>query len=360
RSGGSAGERRGHYRAFGDPSRAGAGPGQRILPARLSSPEYGGRSLRHGAARPRPGSRAYASPSGPRRGADPGAQDSRPPADRARLPRGGPRRRIHRADHRGDRSRQHESAGEGDQPNIDRKGQHMKCPLIAIVCSVVWVTCAPAQDFPSRPITMIVPLPTGSAFDVTARGLPARMQASLGQPVIVENVTGAAGSVGTGRVARAAPDGYTIAFGGLITHVINGAVLKLPYDVLADFEPVSPIATTDLMVVARKDMPADDLKGLIAWLEANPDRATQGSGGPGSLTHLAGVFFQKRTGTRFAIVPYRVAVAAITDLVAGHLDIMFDLASNSLPHMRGGAIKAYAVMAKTRLRMAPDVPTLDE
>jgi len=236
----------------------------------------------------------------------------------------------------------------------------MRRSLTAIVCAVAWATCAPAQDFPSRPITMIVPLPVGSAFDVTARVLAERMQASLGQPVIVENVTGAAGSVGTGRVARAAPDGYTIAFGGLITHVINGAVLKLPYDVLADFEPVAPIATTDLVVVARKDMPADDLKGLIAWLKANPDKATQGSGGPGSLTHLTGVFFQKQTGTRFAIVPYRGAGAAITDLVAGHLDIMFDLAPNSLPHMRAGAIKAYAVMARTRLRTVPDVPTVDE
>lgn len=236
----------------------------------------------------------------------------------------------------------------------------MKPSLVAIVCAVMWGAGAQAHDFPSRPITMIVPLPAGSAFDVTARVIAERMQVSLGQPVIVENVTGAAGSVGTGRAARAAPDGYTLAFGGLITHVINGAVLKLPYDVLADFEPVAPIATTDLVVVARKAMPADDLKGLIAWLKANPDKATQGSGGPGSLTHLAGIFFQKQTGTRFAIVPYRGAGAAITDLVAGHLDIMFDLAPNSLPHMRAGAIKSYAVMAKTRLRTAPGVPTVDE
>jgi tripartite-type tricarboxylate transporter receptor subunit TctC len=236
----------------------------------------------------------------------------------------------------------------------------MKPLLIAFVCALVWGAGAQAQDFPSRPITMIVPLPAGSAFDVSARVLAERMQVSLGQPVIVENVTGAAGSVGTGRVARAAPDGYTLAFGGLITHVINSAVLKLPYDVLADFEPVAPIATTDLVIVARKDMPADDLNGLIAWLKANQDKATQGSGGPGSLTHLAGIFFQKQTGTRFAIVPYRGAGAAITDLVAGHLDIMFDLAPNSLPHMRAGAIKPYAVMAKARLRTAPDVPTVDE
>jgi tripartite-type tricarboxylate transporter receptor subunit TctC len=236
----------------------------------------------------------------------------------------------------------------------------MKRSLIAIVCTVAWGFGAQAQDFPSRPITMIVPLPPGSAFDVTARVLADRMQVSLGQPVIVENVTGAAGSIGTGRVARAAPDGYTLVFGGLITHVINGAVLKLPYDVLADFEPVAPIATADLLIVAKKAMPADDLRGLIAWLKANSDKATQGSGGPGSLTQLVGIFFQQRTGARFAIVPYRGAGAAVTDLVAGRLDIMFDLAPNSLPYMRAGAIKAYAVMAKTHLRAAPDVPTVDE
>jgi tripartite-type tricarboxylate transporter receptor subunit TctC len=236
----------------------------------------------------------------------------------------------------------------------------MKTSLVAIVCAVMWGAGAQAQDFPSRPITMIVPLPAGSAFDVTARVLAERMQVSLGQPVIVENVTGAAGSVGTGRVARAAPDGYTLAFGGLITHVINGAVLKLPYDVLNDFSPVSPIATIDLLIVAKKDMPADDLTGLVAWLKANPNKAAQGSGGPGSLTHIAGVFFQKQTGTRFAIVPYRGAGSAINDLVAGHIDFMFDLAPNSLAHMRAGAIKAYAVMARRRLRAAPDLPTVDE
>jgi tripartite-type tricarboxylate transporter receptor subunit TctC len=236
----------------------------------------------------------------------------------------------------------------------------MKIFLAAILCALGWLTGAQAQDFPSRPITMIVPLPAGSAFDVTARIIAERMQASLGQPVVVENVTGAAGSIGTGRVARAAPDGYTLVFGGLITHVINPAVLKLSYDVLADFEAVAPVATTDLLIVARKSMPAEDLHGLLAWLKANPDKASQGSGGPGSLTQLAGILFQKQTGTRFAIVPYRGAGAAVTDLVAGHLDIMLDLAPNSLPHMRAGAIKCYAVMARTRLRTAPEVPTVDE
>jgi tripartite-type tricarboxylate transporter receptor subunit TctC len=236
----------------------------------------------------------------------------------------------------------------------------MRNSLIAIVFGVASVATAQAQGYPSRPLTMAVPFPAGSAFDVAARVLAEGMQVSLGQPVVVENVTGAAGGIGTGRVARAAADGYTLCFGGLITHVINGAVLTLPYDVVRDFEPVSLVATTDLLIVARKAMPANDLEGLIAWLKANPNKASQGSGGPGSLTHVAGIFFQKQTGTRFNIVPYRGAGAAINDLVAGHIDFMFDLVPNSLPHMRAGTIKSYAVLAKRRLAAAPDVPTVDE
>ena len=232
--------------------------------------------------------------------------------------------------------------------------------LFVLAVAVASTTAVQAQSYPSRPITMIVPFPAGSAFDITARTLAQGMQTSLGQPVIVEDVTGAAGSIGTGRVARAPGDGYTLCFGGLITHVVNGAILTLPYDVLKDFEPVSLIAETKLIIVGKKAMPANDLRALIAWLKANPGKASQGSGGEGSLTHLAGVFFQKQTGTQFNIIPYRGAAGAITDLVAGHIDFMFDLVPNSLPYMRSGAIKPYAVMAKARLATAPDVPTVDE
>jgi tripartite-type tricarboxylate transporter receptor subunit TctC len=207
---------------------------------------------------------------------------------------------------------------------------------------------------------MIVPLPAGSAFDVTARILAERMRTPLGQPVIVENVTGASGSIGAGRVARATPDGYTLCFGGVGTHVLNGAILHLPYDVLGDFEPVAQVASTELLIVARKTVAANNLMDLIAWLKANPDKASQGNGGAGSLTHIVGVSFQKETGTRFRSIPYRGAGAAITDLVAGHIDIMIDLAPNSLPQLHAGMIKAYAVMAKTRIAEAPDIPTVDE
>src|SRR5882672_7093401 len=152
-------------------------------------------------------------------------------------------------------------------------GDYMRNSLIANAFAVALASIgsAQAQVYPARPITMVVPLPAGSAFDVTARVLAERMRISLGQPVIVENVTGAGGSTGTGRVARAVPDGYTLCFGGVGTHVINGAVLALPYDVLKDFEPVSLIATAQMLIVAKKAMAPNDLKGLIAWLKANPD-----------------------------------------------------------------------------------------
>jgi tripartite-type tricarboxylate transporter receptor subunit TctC len=186
------------------------------------------------------------------------------------------------------------------------------------------------------------------------------MRASLGRPVIVENVTGAGGSMGTGQVARATPDGYTLIAGGLNTHVINPAFLALHYNVLNDFEPIALTATVPLLIVAKKAMPANNLRELIAWLKANPDKASLGTGGRGNVSDLAAVFFQRETGTRMGIVPYRAAGAAINDLVAGHLDVMMDLASNSLPHVRAGAIRAYGVTAKNRLAVAPGIPTVDE
>jgi len=238
----------------------------------------------------------------------------------------------------------------------------MRKLLITAVFFLGWASpgIAQAQVYPSRPITIIVPLPAGGAFDVTARVLAEHMRASLGRPIIVENVTGAAGSIGTGQVARAAPDGYTLIAGGLNTHVINPAFLALRYNVLNDFDPIALTATVPLLIVAKKAMPANDLRELIAWLKANPDKASLGTGGRGNVSHLAAVFFQMQTRTRMGFVPYRAAGAAINDLVAGHVDVMTDLASNSLSHVHAGTIKAYAVTAKGRLAVAPDIPTVDE
>jgi tripartite-type tricarboxylate transporter receptor subunit TctC len=238
----------------------------------------------------------------------------------------------------------------------------MRTLLIAsfLAAASVGIGAADAQTYPSRPITMVVPLPTGSAFDLTARILAERMQASLHQPVIVENVTGASGSVGAGRVARASADGYTLCFGGVGTHVLNGAILPLTYDVLRDFAPVALVARAQLMIVAKKDMEAKSLAELVAWLRANPGKAVRGTGGAGSLTNIAGLSFAQRTGTHFRSVPYRGASAAANDLLAGHIDFMIDLAPNSLAHVRAGAIKGYAVLSATRMAAAPDLPTVDD
>ena len=186
------------------------------------------------------------------------------------------------------------------------------------------------------------------------------MRVALGQAIIIENVTGAAGTIGTGNVARAAPTGYTLSVGFLGTHVLNGALYKLPYDVLQDFEPIALLASNPQLIVAKRAMPAKDLRELIGWLKANPDKASQGTAGVGSPAHVTGTFFQGATGTRFALVPYRGAAPAMQDLIGGQVDLMFDQASNSLPHVRHGEIKVYAVTANTRLAAAPEIPTVDE
>jgi tripartite-type tricarboxylate transporter receptor subunit TctC len=219
---------------------------------------------------------------------------------------------------------------------------------------------AGAQTYPSRPITMIVPFPAGGATTTLARVLAEHMKDTLGQPVVVENVAGAGGSIGVSRSARAAADGYVLSFGNWASHVGAGAVYPVAYDALADFEPVARIADTPLWVVARKSLPVADLKELIAWLKANPEKASAATVGPGSGSHLCGIYIQNNTGTRFQFVPYRGGAPAIQDLVAGQVDMMCDMSSNSLPHVRGGQIKALAVMSKSRWFGAPDVPTVDE
>ena len=217
-----------------------------------------------------------------------------------------------------------------------------------------------AQTYPSRPVAMIVPASAGGPTDAIARVLSERMTANLGGTVLVDNVAGAGGSIGVGKVARSAPDGYTLGIGQWSHYVLNGATYALQYDLLADFAPVAMIVTGPLLLVSRKDLPANDLKGLIAWLKANPDKATAGTGGVGSPPHISGIFFQKMTGTQFQFVPYRGTAPAMRDLLAGQIDIMIDQASNVLPQLRGGTIKAFAVTAKERLPSAPDVPTVDE
>jgi tripartite-type tricarboxylate transporter receptor subunit TctC len=222
------------------------------------------------------------------------------------------------------------------------------------------IATAKAQTFPSRPITMIVPLGIGGSTDVIARIVAEGMRASLGQPVVVENVTGAGGTIGVGRVARAAPDGYTISLGQWGTNMANGAIYPLQYDIIGDFEPVALIANQPFLIDSRKTMPAKDLKELIGWLKANPDKATEGNSGIGTPSHIAGILLQNTLGIRWQMVPYRSAGLSMQDLVAGQIDILLDTPAVSLPQVNGGAIKAYAVTAKSRLTVAPDIPSVDE
>ena len=218
-----------------------------------------------------------------------------------------------------------------------------------------------ASDFPSRPITLIVGFAAGGPTDVYARVLAQAMQKSLGVPVIVEALPGAAGSIGAGRVARAAQDGYTLCVGpGMSTHVINGAIYDLPYDVVKDFTPIALISFLHQIILAKKEMPANDLKGFVAWLKANPDVAMEATSGPGSPAHVAGLLLQTQTGTRFRFIPYRGLGPALQDLVAGRVDFMIDAGINAMPFVHSGAIKAYAVMSEGRSAAAPDVPSADE
>jgi tripartite-type tricarboxylate transporter receptor subunit TctC len=238
---------------------------------------------------------------------------------------------------------------------------HMKQLPAVVVCVLVGgLSVASAQVYPARPITMVVPASAGGPTDSIARTLTERMAVSLGKNVIIENVGGASGTIGTGRVERAAPDGYTIGIGGWNHYVVNGAIYSLPYDFLKDFEPISQIATGPMLIISRKTVPANDLKEFIAWLKAQPDNLSFGTGGLGSPPHISGLSFEKTTGAHFQFVPYRGTAPAMQDLVAGHIDLMFDQASAALAPILAGTIKAYAVTAKTRLASAPGIPTVDE
>jgi tripartite-type tricarboxylate transporter receptor subunit TctC len=196
---------------------------------------------------------------------------------------------------------------------------------------------ARAQTYPSRPITMIVPYPAGGPTDTIARLLGERMRASLGQPVVIENVAGAGGNIGVGRVARAAGDGYTVGIGHWGSHVVNGAIYTLPYDLLTDLEPVALISDGPQLIVAARSVPAKDIKELIAWLKANPGKAMVGTTGVGGASHLAGILFQNTTGTIIQIVPYRGAAPRMQDMLSGQIHLAFDQAASSLPQVRAGA-----------------------
>jgi tripartite-type tricarboxylate transporter receptor subunit TctC len=232
--------------------------------------------------------------------------------------------------------------------------------LAALAALLIFGGNARAENFPSHPITLVVPFSAGGPTDAMARILADHMRTTLGQNLVIENVTGAAGSLGVGRVVRAAPDGYTVSIGHLGTHVANGAIYKLGYDLVADLEPVVLLPSNPMIIVSRNAIPAKSLKELIEWLKAKPTPATAGTAGAGSGSHIAGLYFENVTGIKLQYVPYRGTAPALTDLVAGQIDIIIDQTSNSIAQVRAGTIRAYAVTDDKRVESASDVPTTDE
>ena len=232
--------------------------------------------------------------------------------------------------------------------------------LLSIVLALAFVAGARADTYPSRPVTLVVPYPAGGPSDTLARILVDALRGPLGQPIIVENIGGAGGSIGAGRVARATPDGYTLILGHVQTHVMNAAAQNLQFDVVKDFEPVSLVADSPQWLVVRKTFPANDLKEAMAWLKANPGKATAGVVGIGGPPDVAAIYFQKHTGTAFQLVPYRGGAPMNQDLIAGQIDMTFGQAASTLGSVRNGQLKVFAVLAGKRWWAAPEVPTIDE
>src|SRR5476651_2529002 len=220
--------------------------------------------------------------------------------------------------------------------------------VIATLFCMASAGMAAAQNYPARQITMIVPFPAGGATDTLARFLAEKMRTVLGQTVIIENIAGAAGSIGVGRAVRSAADGYTLSIGTSTTHMLTGGLYALQFDLLKDIEPVILIGSEPLLIVGKKSLPADDLKGLIAWLKANPDKASVGIAGVGAAGHLTGISLQKLTGTKFQFVPYRGNGPAMQDLLAEQIDFMIEPSSNFKSLVGAGSVKPYAITGRTR------------
>jgi tripartite-type tricarboxylate transporter receptor subunit TctC len=233
--------------------------------------------------------------------------------------------------------------------------------LIAIaLAALVIATGASAQSYPNRPVTVVVPFPAGGPTDAIIRNLGERMRDALGQPVVVEYVSGAAGTVGTARVARAAPDGYTIVCGHVGTHASNGAVYDLPFDLVKDFAPISLLPRNPYLLVMRKTLPAENLREFMAYVKANPGKVNMGHPGAGTPPHLIAMQLAERAGGTMNYIPYRGAAPAMLDLLSGQIDLMVDQVQNSLAHIRAGSIKALAIASPNRNQQVPDVPTVDE
>jgi tripartite-type tricarboxylate transporter receptor subunit TctC len=236
----------------------------------------------------------------------------------------------------------------------------MRRIVLAVLAMLAFTGVAVAEPYPSHPITIIVPFAAGGPSDAMSRILAERMKITLGETILIENVTGAGGSIGVGRAVRSPPDGYTISFGHLGTHAANGAIYKLGYDLVADLEPVVLLPSNPMIIVSKNAVPAKSLKELLAWLKSRPAPPTAGTAGAGSGSHIAGLYFESVSGIKLQYVPYRGTAPAMNDLVAGQIDLIVDQTSNSISQVRAGTIRAYAVTDSKRVESAPDIPTTDE
>jgi tripartite-type tricarboxylate transporter receptor subunit TctC len=251
--------------------------------------------------------------------------------------------------------------GGGKLRHAARERGNMKTTVLYLALALTAVTgSAAAQSYPSRPIILVIPGAAGGPGDMVGRVLIERMRTSLGQPLVMENVAGANGTIATARVARASPDGYTLILGNWNSQVGASAVYPVPYDVLADLEPIALATFSRLWLVGKTAFPPNNIAELIAWLKANPGKASVATVGQGSASHICGIHFQNATGTEFQFVFYRAGTPAYQDLVAGHIDLMCAERSATVEHLRAGKIKAFGLLAEKRWPAAPDVPTMEE
>jgi tripartite-type tricarboxylate transporter receptor subunit TctC len=238
----------------------------------------------------------------------------------------------------------------------------MNALLAASALAVVlgFSTAANAQTYPAKPITMVVPFSAGGPTDTLARILGERMRKTLGQQILVDNTTGAGGSIGVAKVVRAPPDGYLVSIGHWGTHVVNGAYYPLPYNLITDLEPVALIASNPQLIISKPAVPARNLKELTAWINANQGKVLMGTGGVGGASHMAAIYFQNVIGAKFNYIAYRGGAPALQAILGGEVDLYVTQISNVAGQVKAGKVRAYAVMANVRQAAAPEVPTVDE
>lgn len=238
----------------------------------------------------------------------------------------------------------------------------MKSAFIASACALACGCSAVslAQPWPSKSISIVVPFSAGGPTDTLVRIMSEPMRRFLGQTVVVDNITGGGGTIGVGRVARAAPDGYTVSVGHWGTHVVNGAYYKLNYDLLKDLEPVGMFADNPQVLVSNNNVPAKDLKELVAWIKGNPDKVKFGTGGIGGASHIAGIYFMNRVGVKTEYIAYRGGAPAMQALLGGEVNVYVTQVASAVPQTRPGKIRAYMVTSKKRQEAAPEIPTADE